>query len=162
MKRGGRRVADGNEGARGESQSGEQIMMRWWWGRRGAKWAHVNDGTLKKTFGTFLLHSVGGVREDVGDETGPAPSHNVLRSSSGALNLGVGGRHVNFYAVVDQEVGGGAVFIQSFGRCLLHIGVVRCGKAVEGSGRGLKGLSECGGRDWRGRILAGGVVFRVG
>ena len=41
VKRGGRRVADGNEGARGESQSGEQVMMRWWWGRRGAKWAHV-------------------------------------------------------------------------------------------------------------------------
>ncbi len=33
VKRGGRRVADGNEGARGESQSGEQVMMWWWWGR---------------------------------------------------------------------------------------------------------------------------------
>ena len=136
--------------------------MRWWWGRRGAKWAHVHDGTLKKTFGTFFLHSVGGVREDVGDETGPAPSNNVLRSSSGALNLGVGGWHINFDAVVDVKVGGDAMFIQSGGRCLLHIGVVRCGKAVEGSGRSLKGLSECGGRDGRGRILSGGIVFRVG
>ena len=36
VKRGGRRIADGNEGARGESQSGEQVMVRWWWGRRGA------------------------------------------------------------------------------------------------------------------------------
>ena len=33
MKRGGRRVADGHEGAGGESQSGEQVMMRWGWGR---------------------------------------------------------------------------------------------------------------------------------
>ncbi len=35
--------ADGNEGARGESQSGEQVMMRWWWGRRGAKGPHVHN-----------------------------------------------------------------------------------------------------------------------
>jgi hypothetical protein len=50
VKRRGRRVADGNEGARGESQSGEQVVMRRWWGRRGAKGAHVHDGTFKKTF----------------------------------------------------------------------------------------------------------------
>ncbi len=43
VKRRGRHVADGNEGARGESQSGEEVVMRWWWGRRCAKWAHVHD-----------------------------------------------------------------------------------------------------------------------
>ena len=48
VKSRGRRVADGNEGARGESQSGEQIMMRWWWGRRGAKGAHVRDRAFKE------------------------------------------------------------------------------------------------------------------
>ncbi len=50
MKLGGRRVADGNEGARGESQSGEEVMVRWWWGGRGAKGAHVRDRTFKETF----------------------------------------------------------------------------------------------------------------
>ncbi len=43
VKRGGRRVADGNEGARGGSQSGEQVMMRWRWGKRSTKWAHVHN-----------------------------------------------------------------------------------------------------------------------
>ena len=108
------------------------------------------------------MDSVGGVREDFSDQTGPAPSNNVLRSSSGALDLGVGWRHINFYTVVDVEVGGGAMFIESGGRCLLHIGVVRCGEAVEGSGRSLKGLSKGGWRDGRGRILAGSIVIRVG
>jgi hypothetical protein len=86
----------------------------------------------------------------------------VLRSSSGALDLDVGWRHINFYTVVDGEMGGGAMFIESVGRCLLHIGVVRCGKAVEGSCRSLKGLSEGGRRDRRGRIHSGGVIVRVG
>ena len=106
--------------------------MRWWWGRRGAKRAHV---------------PVGGVGEDFGDQTGPAPSNNVLRSSSGALDLGVGGRHVDLDTIVELKVGGSAVLIESFGCFLLHIGVVRSGEAMEGGGGCLQGLSECGGRN---------------
>ena len=71
----------------------------------------------------------------------------------------MGGRHVDFYTVVDLEVGGSAVFIESFGCILLHIGVVRGGKAMKGSGRGLESLSEGGWRNGRGMILS---FFRVG
>ena len=74
----------------------------------------------------------------------------------------MGGRHVDLHTVEDLEVGGSAMFVESFGCVLLHIGVVRSGKAVEGGGRRLKGLSESGGRDGRGRIVARGIVFRVG
>ncbi len=49
VKSRGGRVADGNEGAGDEIQSGEKVVMRWWWGSRGAKGAHVRDGAFKNT-----------------------------------------------------------------------------------------------------------------
>ncbi len=44
----GRCVADGDEGAGGESQRGKQIVMRWWWGGGSAERAHVDNRAFKK------------------------------------------------------------------------------------------------------------------
>ena len=74
----------------------------------------------------------------------------------------MGGRHVDLHTVEDLEVGGSAMFVESFGCVLLHIGVVRSGKTMEGSGRGLEGLSESSWRNGGGMILSGCIIFRVG
>ena len=74
----------------------------------------------------------------------------------------MGGRHVDLHTVEDLEMGGSAMFVESFGCVLLHIGVVRSGKAMEGSGRGLEGLSESSWRNEGGMILSGCSIFRVG
>jgi hypothetical protein len=50
------------------------------------------------------------------------------------------GGHVNFYAVTKGEVGGDAMLIEAIRGCCLHIGVVRCGEAVESGGGGAKGI----------------------
>jgi hypothetical protein len=48
--------------------------------------------------------------------------------ASGALELGVGGGHIDFYAVAEGEVGGDAVFVKASHGCCLHIGVMRGGE----------------------------------
>ena len=87
------------------------------------------------------MHAVGRGREDLRDDAGSAPRDNVLGTSSGELELGVSGRHVDFYAVAEGEVGGSAVFVETIRGGCLHVGVVRGGEAVEGSGRSAKGIS---------------------
>ena len=74
------------------------VERRW----RGAQ---VDDRTFEKPFRTFLLHSIGRGGKDLRDDAGFAPGYDVLGSSSGALDLGMGGGHVNFNAVVQGEVG---------------------------------------------------------
>ena len=79
-----------------------------WWRRSGggAIGAHIDDGTFEKTLRALLLHSVGGSGKDRGDDAGAAPSDNVLGASTGALDLSVGGGHVDFDAVVKAKWAG--------------------------------------------------------
>lgn len=117
-----------------------------WWRRSGggAIGAHIDDGTFEKTLRALLLHSVGGSGKDRGDDAGAAPSDNVLGSSTGALDLSVGGGHVDFDAVVKGEVGRGTMLIQACGGCFLHVGVVGRSKTVESSGGRAESISICG------------------
>ncbi len=52
-------VTDGNDGARVEGGSRDEIVM--WCGRGfgGAEWASVDDGALERASRTFLFHLVG-------------------------------------------------------------------------------------------------------
>ncbi len=71
------------------------------------------------------MHSIGRGRKDLSDDAWSAPGHDVLGASSGALDLGVGGGHGNFYAVVQGEVGRNTMLIKAFGGFGLHVGVMR-------------------------------------
>jgi hypothetical protein len=70
------------------------------------------------------LYSVGRGGKDVRDHARSAPRNDVLGSSSGALDLSVGGGHIDFDAVSKGKVGRNAMFVKAFGGCCLHIGVV--------------------------------------
>jgi hypothetical protein len=134
MESGGGGIADGDKGSGGEGHGRQEIVMRWRGSGGGAIGAHVNDGTFEKTLRALLLHPVGGSGKNLGDDAGAAPSNDVLGSSSGALDLSVGGGHVYFNAVVKGEVGRSTMLIKAFDGCCLHVGVVGRSKAVESSG----------------------------
>jgi hypothetical protein len=56
----------------------------------------------------------------------------VLGASSGTLDLGVGGEHVNFHAVAQGEVSRNTMLIEAFGGVCLYVGVVRRSETMEG------------------------------
>ncbi len=85
------------------------------------------------------MHSVGIGGKDLRDHAGSAPRNDVLGSSSGALDLGVGGWHVDFYAFINDEVGRNAMFVKAFCYCCLNIGVV-----IEMKLSGGRRRSKCG------------------
>ncbi len=58
------------------------------------------------------MHPVGGSGKNRSDDAGAAPSDDVLGSLSGALDLSVGGGHVDFDAVVKGEVDWGTMLIK--------------------------------------------------
>ncbi len=93
-------VADSDNRAMDKLCGREEVVVRWWWVFRGAKRANVDNRALKSSFGTLLHHFIGGVREDLRDAAGSAPGDNMVGASSGALELGMGGRDINFYSIV--------------------------------------------------------------
>ncbi len=68
----------------------------------------------------------------------------MVGTATGAEELGVCRRYVNFYTIIDVESVRGAVLIESFGCCLCHESLV-CGrhgvKCLHGDA---KGFNECG------------------
>ena len=86
-------------------------------------------------YGTLLHHFIGGVGEDLRDAAGSSPSDDMIRASSGALDLGMGWGYINFYPVFKAEMGGGATFVQTFLCCLRNEGFVRQSKAMESQDR---------------------------
>jgi hypothetical protein len=67
----------------------------------------------------------------LGDTTRPAPGNDGFGSSTGACQLGMGGRDVNLHAIVQLERGEGALAVQTVLSCLLHVGVVGKREAME-------------------------------
>ena len=133
-------VADSNNRARNQLCRREKVVVRWWWYFRGAEWADVYNRALKSSVRTLLHHFVGGVGEDLSDAAGSSPSNDMIRASSGALELGMGRGYINFDAVVNGEMGRGAEFIQTFLCCLRHEGFVRGRETMEGG----DGDAQCG------------------
>ncbi len=97
------RATDSNNGSRVKGSQRENVMV--WWGRGagGAKGADVNQRALERAIRAFFYHLVGDGRENLGDLTRPAPGDDMLGSSAGAYQLGVGGRDVNLNAIVKLE-----------------------------------------------------------
>ena len=67
----------------------------------------------------------------------------MVGAATGAEELGVRRRYVNFDAVIELESVRSAVLIKSFGCCPCHEGLVCSSHGVECLHRDAKGFSEC-------------------
>ncbi len=118
--------------------------MRRWWIFRGAEGADVNDCSLKSSSCSVFFHFVGRGKKNARDAARASPGNDVFGTATGAEELGMRRRYVNFHAIIDFESVRSAVLIKSFGCCLCHEGLVCSSHGVKCLHRDAKGLSECG------------------
>ncbi len=103
---------DGDDGAWGEMDEREQVVV----GRRSglghAIGAYVDERALERAVGTVFGHFISGGGEDLGDGAWAAPGYDVFCLASCFIHL-LGGRgNVDFYLVANVKRGRGTILIK--------------------------------------------------
>ena len=119
-------------------------MVRGGWVFRGAKGTDIDNGPLKFASCLIFFHFVGRGGKDARDAARASPGNDVVGTATGAEELGVRRRYVNFHAIIDLKSVRSAMLIKSFGCCLCHEGLVCSSHGVECLHGDAKGFNECG------------------
>ena len=99
----------------------------------GLERANIYDGALKRALRTLFHHFVGGSGKHLGDVAGATPGDDVFGAAAGSRDLSVGGWHINFNFVANDEMCWCAVIVKSILCCFLKVSSMRTREAVEGS-----------------------------
>ena len=102
---------DGDDGAGGDVDEGEQVVVGRGGGLRRAIGTDVDEGALESAVGTIFGHLVGGGGEGLGDGAWAAPGDDVFRLASRFIHLFGGRGDVDLDFVAYVERGGSAVLI---------------------------------------------------
>ena len=102
---------DGDDGAWGDVDEREQVVVRGGSGLRRAIGMDVDKGALESAVRTVFGHLVGGGGESLGDGAGSTPGDDVFCLASRFIHLFGGGGNVYLDFVANVERGGRAILI---------------------------------------------------